>query len=339
MKSSSIGSTGASSYSRAMMIAIMAILTMITLQRSSNMILPFASATCTDSTESFTLTASGKVRSCAWARRKPNRISIKCRRAPTEEMCPKTCQSPSCFPTASPIVGPPTVTCEDDSTFNFLLDRNEIANCKWLTAANPERRIARYCGRGHIKSRCQETCSFCTCKDDNQFEFPLIYAQGTVKCSWLTQSSKPDVTQRRIANYCFADNAKTISSPVGDACTASCGFCDAATPSPTATPTTADSTPSSSPTKPPSPMPSPFPTLRPTSVPSDSPTKKPSTEPSVEPSEMPSDQPSRAPSDEPSISPSTVPSDEPSRNPSSEPSLEPSDEPSLEPSSDPVAAP
>jgi Uncharacterized conserved protein, contains FHA domain len=313
-------------------------------------LIPFASATCTDSTERFTLLGSGLVKSCAWAARKPSKTAVRCNRIPTREMCPETCQDPACsIPTASPTNSPPTVlppSCQDDTTFIFRLDNSNLANCQWLTDNNPTKRIAKYCPRGHVKARCQRTCNFCSCLDDDQYRFTLIKTGRSRSCTWLTRSSKPVVDQRRISNYCFSDNGDdqfTTASAVGNACTASCGFCDPPTPSPTATPTIADSTPSSSPTRPPSPMPSPFPTLRPTSVPSDSPSERPSVDPSVAPSEMPSDEPSLMPSDEPSVEPSEMPSDEPSvtpsEMPSDEPSVTPSDMPSDEPSEIPSHEP
>lgn len=323
---------------------VLTILTMMICNSSNNTPMSVAALTsCTDSTESFALTKNGRLKTCAWAGRKPSKTIRRCRKDPTKEMCPETCSNPLCFPTASPTDPRPTVTppCIDDETFTFRLDNNNLANCRWLKDNNPEVRKAKYCPRGHVKGSCKLSCDFCPCQDDTEFSFQLNNG-NTVKCDWLLKNSNPLTDQLRVSTYCFDDAEQTKSSAVGDGCTESCGFCyigptpPPVTPPPTPNPTTADSTPSSSPTRPPSPLPSPFPTLRPTSIPSDSPSERPSSEPSVQPSLLPSDEPSRMPSDEPSLEPSRMPSDEPSRDPSRMPSDEPSRRPSDEPSRSPT---
>ena len=185
--------------------------------------------------------------------------------------------------------------CIDSSTFTFTLDNDAEQDCAWLTknASKITERKALYCGRGHVRAACQDSCDSCgeACADDTNFVFSLD-SGILADCAWFGL----DNSVNRIANYCFRGQPTTLAGfEVAASCPDACGFCPVVTPTPAPITTgdpvvflptespnismlTIDLTSSDS-----------TPILRPTNEPSDSPSEQPSDEPSVTPSTFPSD--------------------------------------------------
>lgn len=149
----------------------------------------------------------------------------------------------------------------DDPDFEFVVDlTGEKVQCSWLTSKNQDKRIQKYCGRGHIKGACQESCNFCSCVDDPTFMF-MLENNKRQPCSWILLKN----TEDRRENYCYKNKnvAAGIASDIGNKCVNACGFCSGGAP-----PTTSTKSPVSAP----SPTSS---TKAPTFTTTDSPTKAP----------------------------------------------------------------
>mmetsp|Transcript_23665 Transcript_23665/g.35089 ORF Transcript_23665/g.35089 Transcript_23665/m.35089 type:complete len:329 (+) Transcript_23665:375-1361(+) len=158
------------------------------------------------------------------------RIVQLCVPSATPSATPSASPTVSISPTVAPISSP---TCEDDAAFQFILDTgNPVGTCLWLTQnSNPDNnafRIAKYCNRPVIKMACKVTCSFCTCEDNDDFEFMLDIddvGENSGSCAWLTKNTA-NVQIRRL-KYCFVpdDDGVEIISGVGNKCPPACGLC------------------------------------------------------------------------------------------------------------------
>ncbi|GFH44414.1 hypothetical protein CTEN210_00888 [Chaetoceros tenuissimus] len=164
----------------------------------------------------------------------------RCVGPPTKSPTASPTKSPTSAPTASPIaptfaafpLPPPSNSCEDLQGFTFplLFNTTERRDCAWLTD-NPNQistRKNKYCGKTHVKAACKKTCDSCDISDaegDDVFERLNPDENGNtveLSCSWLTQNK--DAKEKRIYDYCFADDVCETASAVGDSCPVACGF-------------------------------------------------------------------------------------------------------------------
>ncbi|GFH49284.1 hypothetical protein CTEN210_05760 [Chaetoceros tenuissimus] len=221
--------------------------------------------------------------------------------------------SPQTTPTIGNPAGSPFVdACYDSSEFTFIRDNGESTKCSWLTSANTETRIERYCDRGDVKGSCKRTCNSCDCVDDEFFSFQAN--NGNFRsCAWI---SRDKVSQRR-ERYCFDDNGISASR-IGDACVNSCGFCvNQENPTPFSFPV---SSPVGTPINNSPPVPAPngtpvsFPISTPAGTPQNVPVSTPVSSPSLvdtpvaQPNFFPISSPVNSPASQPSPSVPSIPS-------------------------------
>jgi len=152
---------------------------------------------------------------------------------PVHLACPLACDYCSAFhidaaPTISPSPTAPTPSpsgCLDESDALFKLDNGNTRGCSWLTKnkKSKEERMKKYCNRFEVKSVCRSTCTFCECKNDNEFSWELDNVGREVGCKWLKKNKK-NLHLRR-ARYCY-ENEKQ-EDDIWNYCPKSCGFCNA----------------------------------------------------------------------------------------------------------------
>ena len=80
----------------------------------------------------------------------------------------------------------------------------------------------------NVKAACRNTCDSCDISDEEGDDvFDRLYPDDNgntieLSCSWLTQNNA--AKNKRINDYCFADDVCETASAVGDSCPVACGF-------------------------------------------------------------------------------------------------------------------
>jgi hypothetical protein len=143
---------------------------------------------------------------------------------PVKEPTDVPSSSPIAVPTPEPTAGP----CSDnDGTFNKD-SNNDALSCSWLNhklLATTQKRKDRYCGRANVAALCPSSCGYCTCANDDSYQFAQSFNNVMRDCDYITQNWNPVKTANRKSTYCSETYGGELKGVVSYRCAASCGTC------------------------------------------------------------------------------------------------------------------